>query len=323
MYAEKATGKKRWTLAASGYPIRAVSKLTGLPLDTLRAWERRYRAVQPRRGERGRVYGEGEVRRLVALRDLVAQGYAIGQVAHLSDRQLRAMVERQLEVGQAPGLPGRTRKERPRVEQIQIVLDAVLRYDYAAADRELGRLATVLSARDVIHRVVLPLMRTVGERWHTGKLSMAQEHLASSLVRNLLGGLMRLYSPEQPPARLMFTTPAGEEHEFGILAAAMLAVGGGLGVIYLGANLPSNEILNAARSAGPDVIVLGITSTEAMPRLQLEIRQVAQKLPTRTELWLGGREATRAQTETGGRPTVLLPDFAALEHHLRRLGARL
>jgi len=310
-------------LAAGGYPIRAVSKLTGLPLDTLRAWERRYRAVRPRRGERGRLYGEGEVRRLVVLRDLVAQGYAIGQVASLTDRQLRAMVERQLEVGQAPGLPGTTRKERPRVEQIQNVLDAVLRYDYAAADRELGRLATILSARDVIHRVVLPLMRTVGEKWHAGKLSMAQEHLASSLVRNLLGGLMRLYSPEQPVARLMFTTPASEEHEFGILAAAMLAAGGGLGVIYLGANLPANEILNAARSAGPDVIVLAITGTEAMPRLLQEVRQVAQRLPTRTELWLGGKEATRAQAETGGRPTVFLPDFTALEHHLRRLGATL
>ena len=323
LYAGVGIGKEMLALAAGGYPIRAVSKLTGLPLDTLRAWERRYRAVQPRRGERGRVYGEGEVRRLVVLRDLVAQGYAIGQVAPLTDRQLRAMVERQLEAGQAPGLPGRTRKGTPRVEQIQNVLDAVLRYDYAAADRELGRLATILSARDVIHRVVLPLMRTVGERWHAGKLSMAQEHLASSLVRNLLGGLMRLYSPEQPPARLMFTTPAGEEHEFGILAAAMLAAGGGLGVIYLGASLPANEILNAARSAGPDVIVLGITSTQAMPRLQQEVRQVAHRLPTRTELWLGGKEAKRIQAETGGRPTVFLPDFTALEHHLRRLGATL
>lgn len=310
-------------MAAGNYPIRAVSKLTGLPLDTLRAWERRYRAVQPKRGERGRVYGESDVRRLVTLRDLVAQGYAIGQVAHLTDRQLRAVVERQMEVGHAPSLPGNAGRERPRVEQIQNVLDAVLRYDYAAADRELGRLAAILPARDVIHRVVLPLMRAVGERWHSGKLSMAQEHLASSLVRSLLGGLMRLYSPEQPAAQLMFTTLAGEEHEFGILAAAMLAAGAGLGVIYLGTNLPAREIVNAARGAEPDVLVLGMTNSEVMSKLQLEFRQLAQKLPVRTELWLGGKEATRAQTDAVERATVLLPDFAALEQNLRRIGARL
>lgn len=311
-------------MAATGYPIRAVSKLTGLPLDTLRAWERRYRAVQPRRSERGRLYGESDVRRLVVLRDLVAQGYAIGQVARLNDRQLRALIERQLEAGRVPGPGSKGRIQgRPRVEQVQSVLDAVLRFDYAAADRELGRLATVLSPRDVIHRVALPLMRTVGEQCHAGKVSIAQEHLASALVRNLLGGLMRLYSPEQPTVRLMFTTPAGEQHEFGILAAGMLAAGGGLGVIYLGPNLPANEIATAARRAGPDVLVLGISGTDAMPRLLSEVRHVAQKLPTRTELWLGGKEAARAQAEAGGRPTVLLPDFAALEHHLRRLGAAL
>jgi methanogenic corrinoid protein MtbC1 len=268
------------------------------------------------------VYGEADVRRLVVLRDLVAQGYAIGQVGRLNDRQLRALVERQLEAGQAPGLPGRIRDGgRPRLEQIQNILQAVLRFDYAAADRELGRLATVLSARDVIHRVALPLMRAVGEQWHVGKISIAQEHLASALIRNLLGGLIRLYSPEQPPARLMFTTPAGEEHEFGILAGAMLAAGGGLGVIYLGPNLPADEIVTAVRRAGPDALVLGVAGTDAMPKLLEEIRHVAQKLPTRTELWLGGKEAARAQTVMAGRPTVLLTDFTSYERQLKRIGA--
>jgi DNA-binding transcriptional MerR regulator/methylmalonyl-CoA mutase cobalamin-binding subunit len=310
-------------MAAAGYPIRAVSKLTGLPLDTLRAWERRYRAVQPRRGERGRVYVEADVRRLVVLRDLVAQGYAIGQVARLNDRQLRALIERQLEAGKAPGLPGKSRGDgRPRMEQIESVLGAVLRFDYAAADRELGRLATVLSARDVIHRVALPLMRAVGEQWHAGKMSIAQEHLASALVRNLLGGLIRLYSPEQPPVRLMFTTPAGEEHEFGILTAAMLAAGGGLGVIYLGPNLPASETVLAARSAEPDVLVLGIAGTDARSNLLAEVQEIAKRLPPRMELWLGGKESARFRTDARGRPAVLLPDFTAFEHHLRRLGAK-
>lgn len=311
-------------MTATGYPIRAVSKLTGLPLDTLRAWERRYKAVRPRRGERGRLYEEGDIRRLVMLRELVAQGFAIGQVAKLNDRQLRVLVDRQMEAGSAASMPRRVRAEgRPRFEQIQTLLDAVLHFDYAAADRELGRLATVLSARDVIHRVALPLMRAVGDQWHAGKMSIAQEHLASALLRNLLGGLMRLYSPELPATRLMFTTPAGEEHEFGILAAAMLAVGGGLGVIYLGPNLPADEILGAVRRAAPDVLVLGIAGTESMSQLMEEVAHVSRKLPTRVELWLGGKEAAGARAHAGGRPLVVLPDFATYEHQIRRLGASL
>ena len=47
------------------YPIRAVAKITGLSLDTLRAWERRYQAVVPERSDRGRQYGPEHIERLL------------------------------------------------------------------------------------------------------------------------------------------------------------------------------------------------------------------------------------------------------------------
>jgi MerR family transcriptional regulator, light-induced transcriptional regulator len=75
----------------TSYPISAVAKLTGLPLDTLRAWERRYGAVNPTRSPRGRTYSEQQIKRLILLRQAVEQGHAIGQVAGLGDRQLREL----------------------------------------------------------------------------------------------------------------------------------------------------------------------------------------------------------------------------------------
>ncbi len=76
------------------YPIRAVAKMTGVPLDTIRAWERRYGAVTPQRSARGRIYSENEVQRLVLLRDAVARGHAIGQVADVADNDLKALLRR-------------------------------------------------------------------------------------------------------------------------------------------------------------------------------------------------------------------------------------
>jgi len=78
-----------------GYPIRAAAKLAGLTPDTLRAWERRYRAVVPARGQRGRLYSEAQVSRLRWLRDAVSAGHAIGQVASLSDQDIRGLLNRQ------------------------------------------------------------------------------------------------------------------------------------------------------------------------------------------------------------------------------------
>src|SRR3954451_2185665 len=70
------------------YPIRAVSRMTGLSLDTLRAWERRYEAVVPARNDRGRVYSEADVARLKRLDELVKHGHAIGTTAASSDAEL-------------------------------------------------------------------------------------------------------------------------------------------------------------------------------------------------------------------------------------------
>src|SRR4051812_39626595 len=79
------------TPPAASYPIRAVSLMTGVSIDTLRAWERRYNAVTPVRDERGRMYSDADVRRIKRLRDAVAAGHGIGRVAAMSDDQLEAM----------------------------------------------------------------------------------------------------------------------------------------------------------------------------------------------------------------------------------------
>ena len=76
---------------AAQFPIRAVARMTGLSVDTLRAWERRYQAVVPERGDRGRVYTERQIDRLRHLAALVANGHSIGSIAELPDAALRTL----------------------------------------------------------------------------------------------------------------------------------------------------------------------------------------------------------------------------------------
>ena len=75
------------------YPIRAVSKLTGIAIDTLRAWERRHGAVTPIRDERGRMYTDADVVRLRLLKDAVEHGHSIGRLAGLGDEELRHLAD--------------------------------------------------------------------------------------------------------------------------------------------------------------------------------------------------------------------------------------
>lgn len=72
------------------YRIGAVSRLTGIPADTLRIWERRYNVVEPERTEKGgRLYSQDDVTRLTMIKTLVDAGHAISTVAQLSSEALR------------------------------------------------------------------------------------------------------------------------------------------------------------------------------------------------------------------------------------------
>lgn len=290
------------------YPIRAVAKITGLTLDTLRAWERRYQAVVPERSDRGRQYGTAQIERLLLLGQLVQKGHAIGGIAALSDQELRDLLTR---------LPGQlTAESAPPKDILAPVLSAIESFDSAGAGDELSRLAAVLAPRDLVYQVAVPLMREVGIRSHNGTLAIAQEHLASQMLRNLLGSMMRLFRPPNPAMKMVLATPAGESHEFGILAAAMLASMAGIEPVYLGPDLPALEIASAAQRVSAQVILLGITViTETTTE---EVRTVAAAMPEAAELWVGGASSADLDLSNLGRKTVLVKDLPALENECRR-----
>ncbi len=299
------------------YPIRAVSKLTGISIDTLRAWERRYQVVTPQRDDRGRLYSEENVQRLRLLNSAVEKGHAIGRLATLSDEELQNMLATPTPGSFSMSFAKSSNAEEP-VRAPRSVMAAIERMDYAEAERELSLLAAVLAPRELARRVALPLMRQVGEAWHEGNLSIAQEHMTSALLRNMLGALIPLHQRSSPSTRLLFATPSGELHEFGILLSAMLAVGGGLGIIYLGANLPAEEIVLAAQKTAPQAVVLGFIGVNTGD----EVQKIAHKLPSQIELWVGGTQSGSFIEEIRKTRALLIEDFDILEQHLTRLGAR-
>jgi methanogenic corrinoid protein MtbC1 len=297
------------------YPIRVVARLTGIPIDTLRAWERRYGAVEPGRDDRGRLYAEPDVQKLKLLRRLVERGHAIGRIANMGEVELSQLLEAGLEPADRDG--------KADAIDLRAMLEAIDRYDLGAADRALGKLAAVLSARELVHQVVLPLMREVGEAWHRGQFTVGQEHIATAAARNLLGSLIRVQSPRDGRAGLVFATPPGERHELGIMAAAMLAAVAGLGVVYLGADLPLEDVVEAARRTGARAVILGMTVSRDGIAPEEIARAVAQALPRGVEVYAGG-QATDGRSEAfRSAGVVTLRDFDALEGAYRGMGGRI
>ena len=290
------------TRPTARYPIRVVARMTGLSLDTLRAWERRYQVVTPRRDDRGRVYDDRDVERLKQLAHLVDHGHAIGSIAGLATAALRRLID-----GARPEIRGQT------LEAVDVgpLVRAVKQYDLAAIETVLNRHAVLLPPDGLIFAVVLPLLREAGARWEAGAIRPAQEHLVSAVVRSVLGGLLRTMPPPVEGKPLVFATLPGERHELGLLCAAVLAAHAGHAVTYLGPDLPAADLVHAvtARHASTLVVSATIPGSTSLG----EIRPL-RKLDPSVALWVGGAGRARLRLELGARARVIetLEQYAVL-----------
>ena len=294
---------------AEQYPIRVVSRMTGLSVDTLRAWERRYQAVVPVRSARGRVYEDADVQRFVQLRNLVGRGFAISEVARLRDSELRELLNRAHDEGSKSsyvaedwGLKG--------------ILAAVESFDSARMNEELGRMAALMSPAEFVHEVAVPVMIAVGERWHAGSMQTAHEHLATESIRNLLGTMVRMNRPGGAQPRILAATPAGELHEVGIMAASVLAGQAGYDVASLGPNLPADQILYAVQRLSPQILMLGMSTPDPSSMAIETVREIAARMSPKTDLWLGGAGAAIALNDVERPGTVLFEHLRAMQREL-------
>ena len=298
------------------YPIRAVSRLTGIGIDTLRALERRYGAVTPARDGRVRMYTDADLARLRLLRRALEHGHSIGRLAGLSEDQLRHLAG-DGEAGAAPAVD----PMRPTLPDTSALSAALHRFSADGVDREIVRLAAVLRPIELLRDVLMPTLRQVGDDWYRGRISVAHEHLMSSTVRHAIGSFLRLYTRSDVPARLLFATPSGERHEIGTLGAAMLAANSGLGVAYLGPDLPARDIVASVTPAGARVLVLGLTMPSTAKATERELRTIVRDLPRDVELWTGGRGAEQHASVITPRGLVFT-DYTAYQQELVRLGGR-
>ena len=81
-------------MAERSYRIHVAAELSGVRVELIRAWERRYGVVTPTRDERGRLYSDADVRRLQLLAAAVERGHAIGRIARAGDTELERLIAR-------------------------------------------------------------------------------------------------------------------------------------------------------------------------------------------------------------------------------------
>jgi methanogenic corrinoid protein MtbC1 len=292
------------------YPMRVVTRLTGLSSDTIRAWERRYRAIAPdRTGGNARRYRDADIQRLSRLAALTAEGHSISALAPLSDEALSALAS---ETSGLTSAPARAKDEKARL--LEQYLAAVDVFDAQVAEERLMRAASLFSPREVALDLVAPLMREVGDRWHEGSLSVAQEHLVSAHARGLLGTLLRTHSVAKGAGRVVTAAPPGHTHDIGAMIAAILCASRGVIPVHLGADVPYADLQRAARETGAEVVALSV----ARDVDEAELARARSGFPAMlasTEVWVGSPAGHPFSTLPGVRSFDSFESFDAAVLH--------
>jgi MerR family transcriptional regulator, light-induced transcriptional regulator len=256
--------------------IGELSRRSGVSTELLRAWERRYGLLAPRRSDGGfRLYSEEDERRVSLMRDHLRRGVSAAQAARL------ALDEAEHRSDQTPLLAR-------SADGLRRGLDTL---DDSAAHAELDRLLAAFSLETVLGEVVLPYLRDLGDRWARGESSVADEHFASNLLRGRLLGLARGWDQGLGPRALLACAP-GELHDLGLIVFGLALRERGWRITYLGPDTPLDTLTEAAGNLEPDAVVIVATTAERLEGTEAALRKLARTSP----LWIAGAIPTAGKT---------------------------
>jgi methylmalonyl-CoA mutase cobalamin-binding subunit len=302
--------------AQTMYNIKQAAARAGVTVPVLRAWERRYGIVEPARTASGyRLFDDATVARIQTMRTLVEEGWSpSAAAAAILDGTVPVAA---LAAGVAAEKPAGPDDPAGRADDGATEAAAIAARFVEAARRlqpdAVGGVLDDVFARGSFERVVtdllFPALDRLGIAWTAGEVSIAGEHMASSVVLHRLGqALEAAGEAERRDRRIIVGMPPGGRHEFGALAFAIAARRAGLAVTYLGADLPADEWVSAAREAA--AVVIGVV----VPRDRIPALEVAGRLrASHPDLLIafGGRSAP-ASTDAMQLPARLTDAVAAI-----------
>jgi DNA-binding transcriptional MerR regulator len=234
------------------YNIGIVSRMTGIPENTLRMWERRYNFPTPTRTDGGhRLYSPQEVERVRWVKQRIDQGMQTRNAIQALEQseatdQLVEAVPR-LGLSTPSARSGETIRER--------LFDALVALDKQQAELIIGDALAVHSLEHLLLAVIAPTFTAIGQAWEEDRISIATEHYATNYLRQKLLMWMQTAPPEYPIRPVVLACAPGELHEGGLLILGLLLQRLRWPIIYLGQSVVLADLVSFVEKTKPSLVV--------------------------------------------------------------------
>lgn len=301
--------------------IKIAALKSGLTPHVIRIWEKRYSAVVPDRTPTNRrLYSDESIQRLVHLADLTRNGHSIGNIANLSDEKVS-----ELHCTLSPSLlnqTGQANTDQQYAQAVKATLTAISNFDQKSLEKTFDAVVKKSGYSALIEKVLIPLIQNVGKLWHDGEITTAEEHAATSFIKDYLCVSARSFSASSNAPKLLITTPHGQLHELGAVIAASQARKLGWQVIYLGTSLPPEEIAGAAEKLDARAIILSIIYPLDDLQINTHLRKLRSQLDCKIPIIVGGAKSKLYTPTLEELDIVQLKTLSGLSHELSKIRAQ-
>jgi MerR family transcriptional regulator, light-induced transcriptional regulator len=267
------------------YNLKAVINEVGLTPATLRAWERRYGLLNPKRSPGGhRLYTRQDIDMLKWLIERQKEGLSISSAVEMwknqqvNKNEISQPILTQIQISAT----GETILDEMREKWLTACFD----FDDQTANQILDQAFAVAAPEIIISQILKNGLVEMGERWYTGTVSVQQEHFATAIAVRRVNSLLAGAAPPTRSGRILVACPPGEDHDFILLMITFFLKRRGWDVVYLGSNVPLINLDATIRSTSP---ILFLSAAQTL-KSAASLRKMSEYIVTQgIPLVYGGR----------------------------------
>ena len=294
------------------FGINVISSSCGVRSATLRMWEKRYSVFTPERTPTGRrFYTEEDLGRAVLISKLIDHGHTISQLAPFDAEHLKGMLE-VLELNSNNRLTT-SKTSNASTEDLLVFLSD---FDVDSLVNELNHQRLTNGTKDFLFNIILPIIREAGRGVIKRELTITQEHILSSLIRDQLAQIYLPVIGKNKSVEIGITTPEGNAHELGIMIADLLCRSDRKPTRYFGAGNPARPLGEAINALKISKLVLGALSSEKWNYFEMIIpylQELDDKLNHQIDVILGGGSPLDFPDFKNIRKITIAPTFEELD----------
>ncbi len=264
----------------ANYSIKDLERITGIKAHTIRIWEKRYGIVEPKRTNSNiRYYCDMDLKKLMNVSILLRNGYKISRLASLEPEELsRKLMEVSVVNGQDT--------------QVENLVVAMIELDEIKFEKTLNTSIIKEGFENTIFNLIYPFFEKVGILWQAGSINPAHEHFITNLIKQkIYVAIDSLPSAQRENTKtVVIFLPEWELHELGMLVYVYLLKSKGIKVIYLGQNLPEEDLQIVCDAVNPQYLLTSFSYPIEHEKMEAFVLKLSKQFPE-MKIWISGYQS--------------------------------